>query len=238
MNNTFYINDDIYENDELKHFGILGMHWGIRRYQNPDGTLTAEGKQRYLTSKNGKANYVNDNWKRAEKEVKKSFDNDKRYKKFMNKKYYEWYDEEVNGDYRKDYYSILFDKTQKFLEKEYDKKVNDDWAEKTYYSSSKPDNLKDNQVWVKSTGMVYTTRPFSNSDPIDSNLKEVMKIFNVKNEDLVIDAYSNPNLASIFRKDGKSFKWTDGYYKYEEQDLRYIADEGDWPFHDDFKSIK
>lgn len=29
----------------LKHHGIKGMHWGVRRYQNPDGTLTAEGKK-------------------------------------------------------------------------------------------------------------------------------------------------------------------------------------------------
>lgn len=33
--------------DHLEHHGILGQKWGIRRFQNPDGTLTAEGKARY-----------------------------------------------------------------------------------------------------------------------------------------------------------------------------------------------
>lgn len=33
-------------NDELSHHGILGIKWGIRRWQNPDGTLTEEGKKR------------------------------------------------------------------------------------------------------------------------------------------------------------------------------------------------
>ena len=34
-------------NNELMHFGIHGMKWGVRRYQNSDGTLTDEGKKRY-----------------------------------------------------------------------------------------------------------------------------------------------------------------------------------------------
>jgi len=35
------------EQNDLKHFGILGMRWGIRRYQNPDGSLTPAGQRRY-----------------------------------------------------------------------------------------------------------------------------------------------------------------------------------------------
>ena len=33
--------------DYLEHHGILGQKWGIRRYQNPDGSLTPEGRARY-----------------------------------------------------------------------------------------------------------------------------------------------------------------------------------------------
>lgn len=32
------------KNDYLSHHGILGQRWGIRRYQNKDGSLTEEGR--------------------------------------------------------------------------------------------------------------------------------------------------------------------------------------------------
>lgn len=37
-------------NDFLVHHGILGMRWGYRRYQNPDGSLNEAGRKRYHIS--------------------------------------------------------------------------------------------------------------------------------------------------------------------------------------------
>lgn len=43
----------------LQHYGVLGMKWGIRRYQNPDGTLTALGKKHL---DDGKTQEAIDKW--------------------------------------------------------------------------------------------------------------------------------------------------------------------------------
>lgn len=57
---------EFYDYSFLCHYGIKGMKWGIRRYQNPDGSLTAEGIQRY-GSKKGLSKHIQSENKKAEK---------------------------------------------------------------------------------------------------------------------------------------------------------------------------
>lgn len=42
-----------YESTYLAHYGVKGQKWGIRRYQNEDGSLTSAGKERYAVSLGG-----------------------------------------------------------------------------------------------------------------------------------------------------------------------------------------
>lgn len=41
----------------LAHHGIKGQKWGVRRYQNPDGSYTEEGKRRYKKALTPKKRY-------------------------------------------------------------------------------------------------------------------------------------------------------------------------------------
>ena len=42
MENNYILTSD----GELYHWGVKGMKWGVRRYQNKDGSLTSAGKKR------------------------------------------------------------------------------------------------------------------------------------------------------------------------------------------------
>ena len=59
MSNNYILTSSGYfvSEDELYHYGIKGMKWGIRKYQNEDGSLTSAGKSRYATVADAKEAY-------------------------------------------------------------------------------------------------------------------------------------------------------------------------------------
>lgn len=56
-----------YYHNELEHHGILGMRWGVRRFQNEDGTLTPAGRRR-LEKRDAK--WARKNYDKIEKTAK------------------------------------------------------------------------------------------------------------------------------------------------------------------------
>lgn len=48
--NSYISTAPLHSSTYLAHHGIKGQKWGVRRYQNEDGTLTAEGKARYSSN--------------------------------------------------------------------------------------------------------------------------------------------------------------------------------------------
>ena len=63
----YYVFGIPYSSDYLMHYGIKGQKWVVRRFQNPDGTRTEAGKERYGNQSDKDANYFSKElWKKGQ----------------------------------------------------------------------------------------------------------------------------------------------------------------------------
>lgn len=145
----------IYES-ELVHHGIKGQKWGVRRYQNKDGSLTSAGKKRY--SKEYK--------KQAKKVTQDIRNNLGRLSDEANVEVAERFNREQERKYGKNYmdrdeYALEFDKAYiNNYDKVFDRKLSDFIQSNENYRKSKElvdkynmtawdDIARDNEAFVE-----------------------------------------------------------------------------------------
>lgn len=131
---------EIIHDGELYHHGIKGMHWGVRRFQNADGSLKPAGEKRYTENgkpslggkvsrfvKKRKENLENySNYKKLQKKASKKYDlKDKEYQK----QYEDWANDEIN--------KTIFGENYKSKDHLRDLKFAGDKAAKEYEKASK-----------------------------------------------------------------------------------------------------
>lgn len=120
------------KNDELKHYGTIGQKWGVRKWQNYDGTFNEAGKERYFGT--GKKN------NNKEEEKKKWLDRAEEYTNRLQKaKTYKDIDKIENEILKDEHVKPYFDKAKEIYDK------TGDWNKAEEYLMKTPIHEED---WI------------------------------------------------------------------------------------------
>ena len=107
-----------YNYDYLQHHGILGQKWGVRRFQNADGSLTSAGKRRYSAESVGNISSEKGTKKRSQ--VKSA--EQKKQQLENAKKNNEWYIDFLEAIQNT---KIMYERDTKSMLEEYSKYLDD-----------------------------------------------------------------------------------------------------------------
>ena len=126
-----------YGNYELYHHGTKGQKWGIRRFQNEDGSLTPEGRKRYQLNDNG--------W--LTKEGMKNYKADLKESKAFLKNV-------PVSEYRKTYFELANEVSKNELMKTYNKqlKLTDEYKDWEQFTKNLQSEGKNYLIAVNSKG--------------------------------------------------------------------------------------
>ena len=108
--------------DILMHHGIKGQRWGVRRFQNPDGSLTNAGKNRYGTTFSEKKNLRREKVNKV-KEARKTYDDERKKLHDLEKRKD---DIEADTTFNNDKVSNLFFEAKSYWNDEEDRPTTDE----------------------------------------------------------------------------------------------------------------